>query len=76
VETDFVREGLLLGVVWMAVNVGIDVPLMLSPSPMQMSLGEYMADIGLTYVLIPVVTMGIGLVRAQGRSGSSPGDAV
>ena len=75
VDASFVREGVFLGLVWMMVNVGIDLPLMLSPTPMQMTLGEYIGDIGLTYVLIPVVTTGIGLVRAQGRSNSSAGDA-
>ncbi len=67
VSTRFAREGLLLGLVWMATNIIIDLPLMLSPSPMQMSLSEYVADIGLTYLLIPVITTGIGLVRAQGQ---------
>ena len=63
----FAREGLLLGTVWLVVNVLIDLPLMLSPSPMQMTLSEYVSDIGLTYLLIPVVTVGIGLVRAQAQ---------
>jgi len=66
VQAGFAREGLLLGIVWMAANVLIDLPLMLSPSPMQMTPAEYFGDIGLTYLLIPVVTTGIGLVRAQG----------
>ena len=67
----FAREGLLLGVLWLVVNVLIDLPLMLTPSPMQMTLPEYVGDIGLTYLLIPVVTTGIGLVRAHGN-GPSP----
>ncbi len=67
----FRREGLFLGLVWMGVNVAIDVPLMLSPSPMQMTLGEYLADIGLTYAMIPVITAGMGLVRAQGTAGTT-----
>lgn len=64
----FAREGLLLGLVWMGVSVAIDIPLMLAPSPMQMTLGEYMADIGLTYVMIPVIIASIGLVRVQGTN--------
>jgi hypothetical protein len=71
VQGGFVREGALLGVVWMAVNVGIDLPLMLSPSPMQMTLPEYVGDIGLTYLMIPIITTGIGLVRAQGGPGAT-----
>lgn len=71
VQSGFAREGLLLGLVWFATNVLIDLPLMLAPSPMQMTLGDYVGDIGLTYVLIPIITTGIGLVRAQGGPDAS-----
>lgn len=75
VHTAFVREGILLGSVWMGVNVLMDLPLMLSPSPMQMTLGEYISDIGLTYLLLPLVTTGIGLGRGLGEGRPSPSDA-
>ena len=65
VQTEFAREGLLLGLLWFGVNVAIDLPLMLTPSPMQMSLAEYVADIGLTYALIPIITTGMGIARAS-----------
>ncbi len=29
---------------------------------MQMSLGDYMMDIGITYLIIPVVTIGMGFL--------------
>jgi uncharacterized membrane protein YbhN (UPF0104 family) len=64
VSKDHAREGILLGVLWFAINVVIDLPLMLT-GPIGMSLGEYMADIGLTYLIIPAVTMGFGLAGAQ-----------
>lgn len=54
------REGLLLGLVWFAICVAIDLPLMLSP-PMNYSLSEYAADIGLTYLMIPVITIGMAV---------------
>jgi uncharacterized membrane protein YpjA len=68
VRARFSREGLLLGLLWFGVNVAIDLPLMLTPSPMQMSLSDYVADIGLTYALIPIITTGMGFARAQGGS--------
>lgn len=74
VQTGFAREGLLLGLVWMGTNILIDLPLMLSPSPMQMTLADYVADIGVTYALIPIITTGVGLVRAQGGEGVSRSD--
>jgi hypothetical protein len=63
------REGLLLGLIWFAVCVLIDAPLMLLSGPMKMSFASYVADIGLTYLSIPIVTWGLGVARAAG-SGS------
>ena len=72
VHGGFRREGLLLGLVWLATNVAIDLPLMLMPSPMQMTLGEYLGDIGLTYLMFPIITTGIGFAVAQ--AGRDPMD--
>ena len=60
------REGLLLGLIWLATSVAIDLPLMLSP-PMNYALAEYAADIGLTYLMIPVITAGIGGATARAK---------
>jgi hypothetical protein len=60
------REGLALGVLWLVICLLIDAPLMLLGGPMQMSLGAYLGDIGLTYVSIPLVTWGLGAARAAG----------
>jgi hypothetical protein len=65
VEAGFLRAGFLLGVVWLVVNLAIDLPLFLLESPMQMSLGDYAADIGVTYLMIPVITVGIGGLLQQ-----------
>jgi len=58
-------EGLALGVVWLLVSVTIDAPLMLLGGPMQMTFGQYMADIGLSYLSIPVVTLGLAAASAR-----------
>jgi len=67
VKTAFLKEGVLLGLWWFVISVLIDLPLMLSP-PMNMSLVEYAADIGLTYLIMPIVTTGMGVALA----GKSP----
>jgi hypothetical protein len=69
VRADYVREGVLLGLLWLAINIVIDLPLMLS-GPMKMSLGEYLGDIALTYVLIPVITLGLGVAKGQAVTGA------
>ena len=60
-------EGLLVGILWGAMSLAIDVPLMLSP-PISMPPEEYAADIGLTYLMIPLIT--VGVASARQRTGS------
>ena len=62
--TATLREGLLLGLIWLAISVAIDLPLMLSP-PIRMPPLEYAADIGLTYLLMPIITVGIAAARRE-----------
>ena len=53
---------------WAATYVLIDAPLFLFGGPMKMSAGAYFADIGLTYVAIPVVTWGLAVAYRAGRA--------
>jgi uncharacterized membrane protein YpjA len=59
VKASFLQEGLLIGVVWFLVNVVLDF-LLFMEGPMKMSFADYMADIGLTYLIIPAVAFGFG----------------
>ena len=56
------RESLVVGGLWFVISVLIDLPLMLT-GPMEMPLTEYVADIGVTYLIIPISVAGMGLVR-------------
>lgn len=77
VARDHLREGAVIGALWFVMCVLIDAPLMLFGGPMAMSIGEYMGDIGLTYVIIPVITVGIGAaVGSARRPEVGGGDAV
>lgn len=58
-EGDLLREGALIGVAWFLISVIIDLFLFLPPSPMQMSITSYFMDIGITYIIIPIITMGM-----------------
>lgn len=64
VQAQFVREGAMVGLLWLVISVIIDAPLMLLGGPMQMTLGQYAADIGVTYLMIPVITIGLAAARA------------
>jgi hypothetical protein len=69
------REGALLGAVWFAISFVIDL-FMFSGGPMRMGFMEYVGDVGLTYLMIPLITTGLGAARAEafhgGRSSGEP----
>jgi len=68
VRAVFVGEGLRVGLLWVLICMAIDAPLMLFGGPMKMTIGQYMADIGVAYLMIPVITLGIGAAVAQSRA--------
>ncbi|MFQ6678618.1 MAG: hypothetical protein ACE5D0_09920 [Fidelibacterota bacterium] len=57
-------EAVLLGFLWFIICIAIDAPLMLFGGPMEMTIEQYMDDIGITYLIIPVITWGIGVARS------------
>ena len=61
------REGTLLGTLWLAISIVIDLAMFME-GPMKMSLPDYIADIGLTYLIIPTATAGMGWVLQDTRS--------
>lgn len=58
------KQGFLVGLLWMALCIAIDLPLMLNP-PIRMEWVEYWADIGLTYVMIPLITLSMGSLNQR-----------
>jgi hypothetical protein len=63
VESNVVREGVLLGLLWLVMNLAIDLILFLPQSPMHMPLSIYMSQIGTKYLSIPIVTTGFGYLK-------------
>jgi len=61
-------DGALLGGAWLSINLVLDLPLF-SFGPMKMSILNYFADIGLTYLIIPAITIGVGAQRTRARIG-------
>ncbi len=63
VKSGFLREGLLLGLLWLAMNLVLDLTVLV---PMTgMSLRDYAFQIGFGYLAIPVITVLVGSVLAQ-----------
>jgi hypothetical protein len=52
-----VWEGLRLGLIWFAISFLIDL-VMFSSGPMKMPFTDYLADVGIVYLMIPIITVG------------------
>jgi len=63
VRDRFVREGALLGAVWLLINWALGAAFLLPLSGMDA--GTYMAEIGLRYLTIPIIAVGIGYAAGQ-----------
>jgi len=64
IEMEFLKEGFYLGVFWFVICIGIDL-LMFSWGPMKMNFADYIKDIGITYLMIPVITAGMGWLEEK-----------
>lgn len=60
-ENHFLKEGVLIGLTWLIISIAVDL-LFFTGGPMAMSLTVYTADIGVTYLIIPLVTVGMGYI--------------
>lgn len=54
-----VKEGFILGCIWLAINLAIDLPVFLMV--FNMPLGSYFSEIGLGYLIYPVITTGFSI---------------
>ena len=61
-----VWAGLQLGFAWAAISIVIDLPIFLGV--FRMTLPDYAADIALTYLSFPAITLGIALARQAGQA--------
>lgn len=59
--SNFITEGIVTGVAWFLISIITDL-LMFSRGPMAMPFAEYMMDIGLTYLIIPAMTVSTGIL--------------
>lgn len=67
VQSHQIATGVRIGVIWMVANWMLD-GLMFSGGPMKLSFDEYVMDIGLAYLAIPAVTIGLGIVASNESS--------
>lgn len=61
---DFIKEGILIGIIWLVISIVLDIILvMLSVS--ELNLNTYMMYVAPLYLIIPAITIGLGLYMNQ-----------
>jgi hypothetical protein len=59
IRTAFFREGVLLGLAFVACNILFDLPMFLA-GPMRMPPERYFAEIGIAYFSMAIISIGVG----------------
>ena len=60
VQSGFLTQGIIIGVVWFAINFILDVLVLLPIS--KMGFGDYVIQIGLRYLMIPIMSIMVGIL--------------
>ncbi|MFZ5955147.1 MAG: hypothetical protein ACOYT4_01875 [Nanoarchaeota archaeon] len=58
IKADYLREGIIVGLVWFAINIVLDLIILVPMS--KMSLINYFTQIGLEYLVIPIMSLLLG----------------
>lgn len=76
VQSGYLREGVVLGVAWLVINWALDAVILLPLSGLTATV--YMEQIGLRYLVIPIIAGGIGYAadRAVKTHRPDPGSAM
>lgn len=65
INREFVKEGIFIGIVWLVISIVIDLILFMPESLMQMTLSDYVMDIGITYLIILIIPVGSGYLMEK-----------
>jgi hypothetical protein len=59
IRADYLKEGIIVGLVWFGLNILLDIIILIPMS--RMSLPDYFAQIGLRYLAIPAMSIMVGV---------------
>lgn len=68
VTSGYARHGMIVGLVWLAVNLALDFLILIPMSHMEV--GAYLSQIGLRYLTIPIMTIVVGYILAKHENNS------
>ena len=63
IDSNYLKEGIVVGIVWFSINILLDLLVLIPMSGM--SIADYVPQIGLRYLVIPVMTIMVGLALAN-----------
>lgn len=63
IKTDYLKEGIITGIIWFAVNIVLDLLILIPMSGMPVS--TYFTRIGLEYLAIPAMAIAVGAALAN-----------
>jgi uncharacterized membrane protein YpjA len=63
IDKDYLTEGVIIGTVWLVMNIVLD--LLTLVMMFQMQIGTYLMQIGLSYLMIPTMAIGMGYALGQ-----------
>jgi uncharacterized membrane protein YpjA len=63
ITSDYLKEGIIVGVVWFGINILLDLLVLIPMSGM--SLSNYFIQIGFRYLVIPAMSIAVGTALAN-----------
>ncbi|MCG2689886.1 hypothetical protein L6252_01220 [Candidatus Parcubacteria bacterium] len=68
ITSNYIQNGIIIGLAWLAINLVLDFIILIPMSGL--SVGTYIAQIGLRYLTIPIVSISMGYILAKHESNS------
>ncbi len=63
VDADYLKEGIMVGVIWFGINILLDLMVLIPMSGMLIT--DYFTQIGLRYLVIPAMSITVGATLAN-----------
>jgi hypothetical protein len=70
INTHLTREALIFGLAALFLSIVLDM-FMFSWGPMKMTIMDYLKDIGITYIMIPVISLFMGLAQTYNKANNA-----
>ena len=63
VQSDYLKDGIIVGINWLVVNIVLD--LLILVLMLKTPVGQYFIEVGIRYLDIPIITIGIGFLLSK-----------